>query len=65
MVSIGLAIPTTRFPPVEPTWEITPLSHEPGAICMWEVGESGPGAVSLGRPAAMLGGAMPTAMPSA
>jgi hypothetical protein len=41
MVSIGLAIPRTRFPSVEPTWEFTPLSHEPGAICMWEAGESG------------------------
>jgi hypothetical protein len=41
MVSIGLAIPRTRFPSVELTWEFTPLSHEPGAICTWEAGESG------------------------
>jgi hypothetical protein len=48
MVSIGLAIPRTRFPSVEPMWEITPLSHEPRAICTWEVGESGWGAIATG-----------------
>jgi hypothetical protein len=41
MVSIGLAIPRTRFPSVEPTWEFTPLSHESGAICTWVARESG------------------------
>jgi hypothetical protein len=48
MVSIGLAIPRTRFPSVEPTWEFTPLSHEPGVICTWEAGESGRGAIAIG-----------------
>jgi hypothetical protein len=47
MVSIGLAIPLTRFPSVEPTWEFTPLSHESGAICTWEAGESGQGAIAI------------------
>jgi hypothetical protein len=46
MVSIGLAIPSTRFPSVEPTWEFTPRSHEPGAMCTWEAGESGRGAIA-------------------
>jgi hypothetical protein len=45
MVSIGLAILRTRFPPVEQIWEFTPLSHEPGAICTWEAGESGRGVI--------------------
>jgi hypothetical protein len=48
MVSIGLAIPRTRFSSVELTWEFTPLSHEPGAICTWEAGESGQGAIAIG-----------------
>jgi hypothetical protein len=43
----GLAIPSTRFPSVEPTWEFTPLSHERGAICAWEAGESGRGAIDI------------------
>jgi hypothetical protein len=47
MVSIGLAIPSTRFPPVERTWKFTPLSHEPGAICTWETGETGQGAIAI------------------
>jgi hypothetical protein len=47
MTSIGVAIPSTTFPPVEPTWEITPLSHEPGAICKWEVGETGWGDIAI------------------
>jgi hypothetical protein len=48
MVSTGLTIPRTRFPSVEPTWEYTPLSHESGAICTWEAGESGRGAIAIG-----------------
>jgi hypothetical protein len=48
MVSIGLAIPRTRFPSVEPKWESTPLSHEPGAICTWEACESGREAIAIG-----------------
>jgi hypothetical protein len=47
MVSIYLAIPSTRFSPVEPTWEFTRLSHEPGAIRTWEAGESGWGAIAI------------------
>jgi hypothetical protein len=47
MLSIGLAIPSTRFLSVEPTWEFTPLSHESGAICTWEAGESGRGAIPI------------------
>jgi hypothetical protein len=47
MVSIGLAIPSTRFPPVEPTWEFPPLSHELGAICTWEAGQIGRGAIAI------------------
>jgi hypothetical protein len=47
MVSIALAIPRTRFPSVEPTWEFTPLSHESGAICTWEARESGWGAIAI------------------
>jgi hypothetical protein len=47
MVSICLAIPSTRFPPVEPMWEFTPLSHEPGTICTWEAGESGREAIAI------------------
>jgi hypothetical protein len=47
MLSIGLANPSTRFPPMEPTCEFTPLSHEPEAICMWEAGESGRGAIAI------------------
>jgi hypothetical protein len=47
MVSIGLAIPSIRFPPVEPTREFTRLSHEPEAIRTWEAGESGRGAIVL------------------
>jgi hypothetical protein len=46
MVSICLAIPNTRFPPMEPTWEFTPLSYEPRAICMWEAGETSRGAIA-------------------
>jgi hypothetical protein len=48
MVSIGLAIPSTRFSSVELTWEFKPLSHEPGAICTWEAGESGRRAIAIG-----------------
>jgi hypothetical protein len=47
MLSIGLSIPSTRFPLMEPKWEFTALSHEPGAICTWEPGESGWGAIAI------------------
>jgi hypothetical protein len=47
MVSIGLVIPSTRFSPMEPTWEFTPLSHEPGAICTREACESGRRAMAI------------------
>jgi hypothetical protein len=47
MVNKGLAMPSTRFPSVEPTWEFTPLSLELGAICTWEAGESSRGAVAI------------------
>jgi hypothetical protein len=47
VVSIGLAISSTRFPPVEPTWEFPPLSHEPGAICTWEACQTGLGAIAI------------------
>jgi hypothetical protein len=47
MVSIGFAITSTSFPPVEPTWEFTPLNHEPGEIFTWEAGESGRGAIAI------------------
>jgi hypothetical protein len=46
MISIGLAIPSTRFPPLEPAWEFTPLSHEPGEICTWDACETGLGAIA-------------------
>jgi hypothetical protein len=73
MVSTGLTIPRTRFPSVEPTWEYTPLSHESGAICTWEAGESGWGAIAIGSAMSYarsyadgnIGRANPTAMPSA
>jgi hypothetical protein len=47
MVIIDLAIPSTRFPPVEPTWEFSTLSHESGAICTWEVGQTRRGAIAI------------------
>jgi hypothetical protein len=47
MAIIGLAIPSTRFPPMEPTWEFTPQSYESGAMCMWEAGETGRGAITI------------------
>jgi hypothetical protein len=47
MVSIGLAIPSIRFPPVESTWEFPPLSHELGAICTWETGQTGRRAIAI------------------
>jgi hypothetical protein len=47
MVSIGLAIPSTISPPVELKSEFPPLSHEPGAICMWEAGQTGRGDIAI------------------
>jgi hypothetical protein len=47
MVGIGLAIPSIRFPPVKPTWEFPPLSHEPGALCTWEAGQNDQGAIAI------------------
>jgi hypothetical protein len=32
-----VTMPTTIFPPVEPTQEFAPLSEEPGHICRWQV----------------------------
>jgi hypothetical protein len=47
MVSIVLAISSIRFPPMEPTWEFPSLSHEMGAICMWEAGQTSRGAIAI------------------
>jgi hypothetical protein len=47
MVSICLAIPSIRFPPVEPTWEFPSLSHELGVICAWEAGQNDRGAIAI------------------
>jgi hypothetical protein len=37
MESKSLAMPTTIFPPVDPTREFAPLSQELGHICRWQV----------------------------
>jgi hypothetical protein len=47
MVSICLAITSTKFSPVEPTWEFPPLSHEPGGICTWVVGHTDRGTIAI------------------
>jgi hypothetical protein len=28
-------------------WEFTPLSHEPGAICTWQAGETSRGDIAI------------------
>jgi hypothetical protein len=41
MENEGFPMPTTIFPPVEPTWEFAPLSQKTGHICRWQVTQGG------------------------